>query len=74
MVIFNVVMIFGMMLATFGLALPWLISNSDLPLFLDIMIFMALLWVYGLLAQHYIKALLVFIKKEQRKEKNEKRS
>lgn len=66
MIAFQIAMIVFVMLTTFGLALPWIISNNQLPLIFNMAIFVSILGVYVFCAQLYIKRLNKYIKKARK--------
>lgn len=63
MSLFEIIALIGLFMATFGMALPWIVSNDFLPLPIDILLFLFIAWVYGRIAQFYYKKYLPSIKK-----------
>lgn len=71
MSLFEIISLIGMFLATFGFALPWIISNDLIPLPIDILLFLLLSWVYGSITLYYYKRFYPAIKKLLKRLTNE---
>lgn len=53
--LYSMLLLMGLIICTFGLALPWIVSNNLLPLPLDILLLIMISWVYGRIAIFYYK-------------------
>lgn len=68
MIPLQITVIVGTFLFTFGYALPWIISNNEIPLYLDILLFLMMLCFYIYWVNKLIIKLIRIYKRVNNKE------
>jgi len=64
----RIISIFGLVLLTFGIVIPWIISNNLIPLYADIILFLIISYIYGKIFLFYMNKILLKIKKYMHKD------